>query len=162
MKQTATVFAAALFMIMFAAINAGAATPKTPSPNKPDPAKAKKAGVPEKSDAKEVILTGLYNEKSKANAIGTLVTYYVIIDSNKKEIRLPYNPDLLSEAYVGFQVRVVCLQVGPSLTAVKSIEPVDKAAFAAKRAAAAKAAKEAAAKEAAAREAAAKKAAATE
>jgi hypothetical protein len=131
---------AALFAVLNA-VTAGAAA-KAPA-KKPD---TKASDM----QCKEVTITGTIELKEEKDAAGKVKgKAYFLIDSKKVETKLP-NSNVKYKDFEGLKVKAVCMQLGPRLLSVKSMEAVDKAAFEAKQAEAkAEAAKQAEAKKAA-------------
>ena len=137
MRNMMIVVMCALLSVFLTTISADAAKPKTSTK------KTEKAA--DDMQCKEATIVGVISlQEGKEVGGKTHPAYYVITDSKDKVLKLPQSSKFKWKDYDGLKVKAVCMMVGSSLASVKTIDPVDKAAFDAKQAEAKAAAEKAA------------------
>ena len=146
MKRVLICTTCAGLLLMLNGINANAAKTSSAKPTK----KTEQASA-DNMQSHEVTYVGLFSEKETKSPDGkSTKKAFVLTDSKGKDWELPTNRKIIFAEFDGLKVKAVCMQMGAQLLSTKSMDPLDKAAYAAKKAAMEAAKKEAEAKKAAA------------
>lgn len=127
MKQVVRIVIGSVVLIMFTNLNAFAAKPKAAPTKKADSAAA------DNMQCKEVTIAGLFQLIETKDKAGKVTgSHYAIVDSKKKETVVPGAAGINFKEYEGLKVKAVCMQLGPNIISLKSMDAIDKAAHEAK------------------------------